>query len=330
MKKILFTACILLACIVASMAQESEYKIEGKLNESVNGQLILIADTEQGMIDIGDVMVTNGHFEFTGRMPEVTVVYLLTNKNVALATMMLENAYYTVTGDLNRLTVEGGGEAQKIWKEFQEVVTKVEAEELALLQKYNNSIVSAYVVFSNMQQGMDEMRLIERFGMLGENAKETFYGKLLTTGLAKMQNVAIGAIAPDFKVPLSDGGVQVLHEIMAKVKIVNFWASWSVPCRQENVTLLTLYKRFRPKGLEIISVSLDNNKNAWLTAIGEDGSNWKNVSDLKGQKSEVVAEYSVRAIPSIFILDEENRIVAKNLYGKELEKKITEMLKKKR
>ena len=95
------------------------------------------------------------------------------------------------------------------------------------------------------------------------------------------------------------------------------------------MNLLKLYKRYRPRGLEIISVSLDDNKQAWLTAIGQDGSDWKNVSDLK-QPSAIATEYLVTTIPRTFILDEENRIVAKNLRGKELEKFIVEMLKKKK
>lgn len=82
-------------------------------------------------------------------------------------------------------------------------------------------------------------------------AKATFYGKRLADELIKMQNVAVGTIAPDFTAPLADGGVLSLYETPAKVKIVNFWASWSVPCREENVNFLTMYKRYRPKGWEL-------------------------------------------------------------------------------
>ena len=182
---------------------------------------------------------------------------------------------------------------------------------------------------ASKMEGVDEAKLTERYEVLGEEAQATFYGKRIVDELNKMQKIAVGAVAPDFSAPLADGGVLALHETRAKVKIVNFWASWSKPCRDENVNLLRLYKRYRPKGLEIISVSLDDNKSVWLTAIGEDGSDWKNVSDMRGPNSVIVVNYRVKTLPCTFILDDENRIVAKNLRGKELEKKIDEMLKKK-
>ena len=122
----------------------------------------------------------------------------------------------------------------------------------------------------------------------------------------------------------------VIENPANKYTLVDFWASWCLPCRQENVNLIKIYKRYRPKGLEIISVSIDDNKQAWLSAIGQDGCDWKNVSDLKGGQSEIAADYCVKGIPCTFILDGENRIVAKNLRGKDLEKKIDEMLKKKK
>lgn len=361
MKKILLTVTLLLSCLYASMAQDEGYKIEGRLANTVNGKLLLIADTDKGMIDIGEATVTNGKFEFTGRMTDMTVVYLTpVKKTPVLATIMLENANYTVTIGTNELVVEGGGEAQKVWKEFNDlnkyllqtqqqmdaqarqntalipklqqefskIEKKVLADELELIKKYSNSPVSAYVVAGKMR-GMDDTKLAERYDALGEKAKATSYGQRVASELEKVQKLAVGALAPNFSGPLADGGVLVLHETRGKVKIVNFWASWCQPCRQENVNLLKMYKRYRPRGLEIISVSLDDNKQAWLTAIGQDGSDWKNVSDLKGQHSEIAAEYLVTATPTIFILDEENRIIAKNLRGKELEKFVEGMLKKK-
>ncbi|HAH73342.1 MAG TPA: AhpC/TSA family protein [Butyricimonas virosa] len=363
MKRILFTVCMLLGCVLFTMAQEDSYKIEGKLGNTVNGKLLLVANTDKGMLDIGEATVTNGEFEFTGRMPEVTLVYLMPmKKNALLAALMLENAHYTITMGTNELVVEGGGEAQKIWREFNDldkslarkrqqiqaqvqmnpsqeaglqrefkkIVDKADAEELALLKKYNNSFVAAYVVASKMAQILDDAKLKERYEALGEEARATIYGKQVADELVKLEKVTVGAVAPNFSAPLADGGVLSLHETKAKVKVVDFWASWCLPCRQENVNLIKIYKRYRPKGLEIISVSIDDNKQAWLSAIGQDGCDWKNVSDLKGGQSEIAADYCVKGIPCTFILDGENRIVAKNLRGKDLEKKIDEMLKKKK
>jgi len=363
MKRILFTVCMLLGCVLFTMAQEDSYKIEGKLANTVNGKLLLVANTDKGMLDIGEATVTNGVFEFTGRMPELTLVYLMpVKKNAVLAALMLENAHYTITMGTNELVVEGGGEAQRIWREFnnldkslaqkrqqiqaqvqrnpsqeaglqrefKKIVDKADAEELALLKKYNNSFVAAYVVASKMAQILDDAKLKERYEALGEEAKAIIYGKQVADELVKLEKVTVGAVAPNFSAPLADGGVLSLHETKAKVKVVDFWASWCLPCRQENVNLIKIYKRYRPKGLEIISVSIDDNKQAWLSAIGQDGCDWKNVSDLKGGQSEIAAEYCVKGIPCTFILDGENRIVAKNLRGKDLEKKIDEMLKKKK
>lgn len=327
----------------------------------MNGKLILVANTEQGMLDIGETVVTNGAFEFSGRMSDVTVVYLMpVNKSAVLATILLENANYTITMGTNELIVSGGGEDQKVWKEFDDlnkyllqtqqqmdeqaranpmqvqrlrnefskIETKVLDEELTLLQKYGNSPVAAYMVASKLQ-GMDDTKLAERYNTLGEKAKATHYGKQVAAALETMQKTAVGAIAPNFSGAQSDGDILILHETKAKVKILDFWASWCMPCREENVNFLKIYKRFRPKGLEIIAVSIDDNKHAWLAAIGEDGNTWRNICDLKSP-SAIAAEYGVTAIPCTFILDEDNRIVAKNLRGRELEKFVEGMLKKKK
>ena len=162
---------------------------------------VLLANTNQGVIEIGESTVTNGVFEFTGRMPDVTVVYLApVKKEPILATFVLENANYTITMGTNELIVESDGAAQKVWKEFYElekfllqnqqrlemqaranpsqlqrlqqefskIEDKVQADELALIKKHNDSPVSALVVASKLAATFDDAALKERYEALGE------------------------------------------------------------------------------------------------------------------------------------------------------------------
>jgi thiol-disulfide isomerase/thioredoxin len=118
-----------------------------------------------------------------------------------------------------------------------------------------------------------------------------------------------------------------LSQVPGKIKILDFWASWCGPCRLNNPALKKLYEEFHPKGLEVISVSLDNKKPRWEDAVAKDGLNWINVSSLKGWKCDVARLYNVTAIPAIFVLDAENRIIASNLRDEELKAFLEERLK---
>ena len=118
-----------------------------------------------------------------------------------------------------------------------------------------------------------------------------------------------------------------MHSIKGKVKVIDFWASWCGPCRGENPNVVKMYEKFHPKGLEILSVSLDEDKEAWLKAIEDDKLTWNHVSDLKGWENAAAQLYCVNGIPHLVVLDENNVIVAKDLRGEELQNKVAELLK---
>ena len=112
--------------------------------------------------------------------------------------------------------------------------------------------------------------------------------------------------------------------------LVDFWASWCPPCRVFNRTLVKLYKRFHPVGFEVLSVSLDEDKKAWLRAIRTDGLSWKQLVDTTAWNSPVAKAWDVLGVPNSFLIDPEGNVIARNLHGNELEKKLEELYKRQR
>ena len=132
--------------------------------------------------------------------------------------------------------------------------------------------------------------------------------------------------APDIELPSPDGFALRLSDLRGKVVLVDFWASWCRPCRMENPNVVRLYQRFHDKGFEIFSVSLDQSRDAWLKAIQDDGLLWPHhVSDLRGWNSTAGRLYGISSIPATVLVDRQGNIVARNLRGSELEKKLTEI-----
>ncbi|MBS0029151.1 TlpA family protein disulfide reductase [Chitinophaga sp. 2R12] len=168
-------------------------------------------------------------------------------------------------------------------------------------------------------------RLSKAYPWLAE-AKQKKEDMVRAEAIAK--KTGIGATAIDFTQNNTAGKPVKLSDYRGKYVLLDFWASWCGPCRAENPNVLDNYEKYHSKGLEILGVSLDDKKDAWLKAIKDDGLEWAHVSDLKGWKNEVAKEYNIRAVPSNFLIDKEGKIVAVDLRGEELTQKLAEIFDK--
>lgn len=273
------------------------------------------------MLENANITISAGQAGLTVTGSEGQKIYdqfMAINATAQQEAMKLQQEFQAANGDQAKI--------QAIQEAYAKLMTDVQAKETELIKANPDSYVSAFVIASGMGQ-MEYEQLKERYNLLGEKAKAGAQGKAIAAQIAKLESTAIGQIAPNFTITTPEGESISLYDIKGKVKLIDFWASWCGPCRGENPHVVEIYKEYHPKGLEIFGVSLDNNKEAWVKAIADDGLVWKHGSDLKGWQSAPAQLYSVTGIPHTVLLDENNKIIAKNLRGDELKQKIAELLK---
>jgi thiol-disulfide isomerase/thioredoxin len=163
----------------------------------------------------------------------------------------------------------------------------------------------------------------------GQPAAKTFRSQVnrIQEAYAQYASTTNGSItAPEIALKNPDGKVLKLSDLRGKVVLIDFWASWCGPCRQENPNVVKLFKKYQNKGFTVFSVSLDEDINAWKSAIQKDGLIWPNhVSDLKGWETPLISTYGFEAIPFTVLVNKEGKVIGTNLRGKQLEQKLEEL-----
>ncbi len=352
---------------VTTADTDKSYRISGKINNMTTGQVYLDELGEQSFVPKDTATINqDGTFVMEGRVEE-PAIYKLAFDNQEGIMIVVDNSSIEITADSGRVaesyTIKGSRDSEliqqlnTIMKGMQDKATSLNTqfqvaaeagneaemrrlqEEFMSMQKSSqqqmktfiranpNSVVAVYSA-GNILNLDEEFAFVDSMAeAFKSNLPDSKYTKSLEAKLSKMRSTAVGSVAPDIKLASPSGNEIALSSLRGKYVLIDFWASWCGPCRQENPNVVRMYNQYKDKGFEIFGVSLDQDRAKWLKAIEADKLTWPHVSDLKGWESSAASLYGVTAIPQTVLLDKEGKIIAKNLRGAALEEKLASLLK---
>lgn len=357
MKNFFFLLAISISVLVAQ-AQKG-FVINGNISGIANGKAQIVSADEKRTVIATD-SVRNGVFIIKGSIPEPGL-YSLVLGNEQPQYIYLENNPIKITGskeDIKNIQIEGSqsqldfadfnktfspliaelnGYAMQIQKETNEmkreqllqgynsIVAKMNTEVGNFVAARKSSYVSAFLLYVSAQVLNNPVVLEQRFNSLDEEIRNGQLGKMLATNLAYSKVGAVGTNALDFTQNDVNGKPVTFSSFKGKYVLLDFWASWCGPCRRENPNVVKAYNKYKDKNFTILSVSLDQSKNAWVKAINADHLTWNHVSDLQQWNNAVAQMYHIQSIPGNFLVDPDGKIIARDLRGADLENKLKEL-----
>jgi thiol-disulfide isomerase/thioredoxin len=357
---ILFLTAFILCCDNNKRTNKrTEFLLTGQVNGFADSTWLFLNSGLENSID--SVCVINGKFKFSGSIPDSThsVKYILKTRDYSdYKFLWIENSEITfqaIRGDFRKAKITGSdaqddevrlaARIQPINDEMDsvgkllnsdsinetlkgELITrnnrneKRKYEEIINFIKDNpHSIVSAQELSVYASTWGREPATALYNGFTEQN-KKTIYGRQVEEFIRLNKDIVMGQPAYDFKQTDVQGKDLKLSDFRGKTVLLEFWASWCGPCRRENPELVKTYQIYKDKGFEILGVSLDDNKDRWLSAISHDQLPWPNLCDLKGDRNEAAIIYGIGAIPDNFLIDANGLVIARNLRGKELREKL--------
>ena len=211
---------------------------------------------------------------------------------------------------------------QAIANQMNPLMQKANEEQVNYIVKFamdNANSLTGFYAINSLSPSDYEPELLAYADKIKSNFNQNKSVTAFLIRMAKLKSVQVGQIAPDFTMNTIDGKTVKLSDLRGKYVLIDFWASWCMPCREENPNVVKAYHKYKDKNFTILGISLDKDPVAWKQAVIADGLSWTQASELKDFESPTVRMYQVEAIPSSFLLDPQGKIVAKNLRAQELD-----------
>ena len=321
------------------------YIIKGTLKGYADGTEVNLINANSGEPE-GASKIKGGKFFFTGTVPNPDFKIIAVNMQPPYITLYMDNSEISINAAKDKFEQAeiSGSTAHNDFKKFNTVFKPFEsivsgqtaadeqtvAAGSAILTDFilqnKEAYISALAVYRNFQLTGDEALLENQYNSLAFNVKAAPVGAFIANQVAENSKHPIGKLFADFTQADTLGNLVSLSSLRGKFVLVDFWASWCRPCRQENPNVVNAYNRFKDKNFTVLGVSLDQAKPAWLDAIKMDNLAWTQLSDLKGWGNEVAGKYDVKSIPQNFLIDPNGILVGKNLRGAALDNKLKKLL----
>ena len=342
MKKNCILILIAICLFGCGKTAQKEVSITGEIKGLGTDTLYLY-----GMDEICDridtIFVKDDKFSYSSPIDTITSAFLLIRNQTEYPIFLDKGNKIKIKGDISNpeaLTIDGNKYNQEFTvfqKELNELDTLSEqvleqkAEEF--IKQHHSSFVSLYLLdkYFVQKDSPDFNKIKKLIEVMAGILQDKLYIERLNESISQAEKTEIGKYAPFFSLP-NVKGVKITRsseDFKKKNLLINFWASWndSVSNYRSNSELKELYKKYKKnKNIGMLGISFDVNKEQWKDAIKQDTLDWEQVCDFGGLNSETAKQYSVQQIPANILLSADGKILAKNLHGEELKKKIEEVV----